>query len=236
MKRGDRFAECLAVVVDELFYGNVQRKLENEFHQVFTIDADTGNQCRIHPDRADDEVPALLVGTEFVRETTTHTVYKGERIQDTIDAANPGDTIRVMPGVYCETLKLTTDNITIIGVEQGGERPTLDGENRRDYSIEHNSRRAFVQGFHTRNFRKGLMCSDSETAEWSSDTVPQDDGMVSMRRDDLELMMSFFNACGDVDDEDRSAYYRCEAALNPPEAQDDDRPAAIIELERQADD
>ena len=68
MKRSDRFKECLAVVVDELFYGNVQRKLENEFHQVFTIDADTGNQCRIHPDRADDEVPALVVGAEFVRE------------------------------------------------------------------------------------------------------------------------------------------------------------------------
>ncbi len=44
-------------------------------------------------------------------------------ITEALAAARPGDTVRVLPGVYNETVKVTTDNLTIIG-ESGA---ILDG-------------------------------------------------------------------------------------------------------------
>jgi Right handed beta helix region len=44
-----------------------------------------------------------------------HVVAPGESIQDAIDAASPGDSIILQPGVYEEDLEITTDGITIVG-------------------------------------------------------------------------------------------------------------------------
>jgi len=46
---------------------------------------------------------------------TTHVVEAGESIQAAIDAAQPGDTIKVEPGVYTEALVITTDDLTLKG-------------------------------------------------------------------------------------------------------------------------
>ncbi len=50
-----------------------------------------------------------------------------ERIQDAIDAARPGDTVAVMPGVYHETLTLDLSGITLAGEVIDGKRAVLDG-------------------------------------------------------------------------------------------------------------
>lgn len=54
-------------------------------------------------------------------------VGPGERIQDAIDAARPGDIVMVEPGTYHETLTLDLSGITVRGVVRGEERPVLDG-------------------------------------------------------------------------------------------------------------
>jgi hypothetical protein len=54
-------------------------------------------------------------------DAAVHRVHPGESIQAAIDAASPGDTILVEPGVYQETgnaefgLRITTDNLRLIG-------------------------------------------------------------------------------------------------------------------------
>ena len=59
-----------------------------------------------------------------------HTVNEGQSILAAVKASSPGDTIRVMPGVYSETVYIDRDNITLQGVVVSGVRPVLDGHNK----------------------------------------------------------------------------------------------------------
>jgi parallel beta-helix repeat protein len=45
----------------------------------------------------------------------THVVHPGESIQAAVDAASPGDTVVVQPGVYHEAVVIQTDNLTLRG-------------------------------------------------------------------------------------------------------------------------
>ena len=53
-------------------------------------------------------------------------VGQGERIQDAIDKATPGDKIAVQSGTYHENLKVNK-MLTLSGVDTGGGKPVIDG-------------------------------------------------------------------------------------------------------------
>lgn len=62
-------------------------------------------------------------------------VKNGESIQDAVGKANPGDLIRIYPGVYHETVYIDKDNISLQGVIEKGEWPILDGEKKMNDAI-----------------------------------------------------------------------------------------------------
>ncbi len=64
-----------------------------------------------------------------------HTVKDGDSIQAAVVAASPGDTIRVMPGTYKETVYIDKDDIAIVGVITDSVWPVLDGEGFRNDAI-----------------------------------------------------------------------------------------------------
>jgi len=72
---------------------------------------------------------------DAVRQGKVWVVQDGESIQAAIGRAQPGDTVQVMPGTYRETTYIDKDDITLLGVIQGGSWPTLDGEGQRNDAV-----------------------------------------------------------------------------------------------------
>ena len=66
----------------------------------------------------------LLAGQAFA---AVHDVREGDSIQAAVEAAQPGDTILVHPGIYRETVYVDKDDITLRGVVVEGEWPNLGG-------------------------------------------------------------------------------------------------------------
>jgi parallel beta-helix repeat protein len=90
--------------------------------------------------------PAEKNPAKITRQGKRLIVNSGELIQPAIDAAQAGDTVAVMPGVYHETLTVDISGVTLFGVEQNGRRPVLDGKNvlsdgligsGRDFEMRH---------------------------------------------------------------------------------------------------
>lgn len=74
-------------------------------------------------------------------------------IQAAVDAAKPGDLILISPGVYNEAVDVTTDNLTIRGIDRN--TTILDGEFKLDNGIRVVSTKGVaVENLTTRNFAK----------------------------------------------------------------------------------
>lgn len=74
-------------------------------------------------------------------------VREGQLIMDAVKAAKPGDTIRVFPGTYSETVYIDKDNIRLIGVIEKGQRATLDGGGSMNDAILYSGNNFVVENF-----------------------------------------------------------------------------------------
>ncbi|MAF66561.1 MAG: hypothetical protein CMJ84_13005 [Planctomycetes bacterium] len=85
-------------------------------------------------------------------------VREGDRIQDAIDAASPGERIRVMPGAYHESLAIDVSDLTIEGVTINGARPILDGKHLLSDAVTGSGSRLTIEGIDVRDYTaNGLM-------------------------------------------------------------------------------
>ncbi|NUO83614.1 right-handed parallel beta-helix repeat-containing protein [candidate division KSB1 bacterium] len=85
-------------------------------------------------------------------------VKAGESIQAGIDAAQAGDTVLVMPGVYHEALTMDVSGLTLLGVDENGARPVLDGRNVLSDGLVGSGGKFEIRNFEVRNYTaNGLM-------------------------------------------------------------------------------
>ena len=85
-------------------------------------------------------------------------VRDGESILQAVKNAEPGTTIRVMPGTYHETVYIDKDNIRIIGVIEAGRRPVLDGRKQLNDAILYSGNNFVVENLEIRNYKgNGVM-------------------------------------------------------------------------------
>jgi len=86
------------------------------------------------------------------------TVKDGESIQAAVTAAQPGTTIRIMPGTYHETVYIDKDNIRLIGVIEAGRRPLLDGEKKLNDAVLYSGNNVVIENLEFRNYKgNGIM-------------------------------------------------------------------------------
>ena len=77
----------------------------------------------------------VFISSTLVTQAAVLEVREGERIQDAVNAASPGDEILVYPGLYSETVYVDKDDITLRGVVEGDEWPHLDGKKQLNDAI-----------------------------------------------------------------------------------------------------
>lgn len=80
-------------------------------------------------------------------------VKPGEKIQETIGRASPGDTILIPPGVYHENLIIDKPNLTLRGLVSAGQWPVLDGQNKLNDGIIASGSGFTAEWLHIRNYK-----------------------------------------------------------------------------------
>src|SRR5882724_1474581 len=86
------------------------------------------------------------------------TVSEPQSIQSAIKRANAGDTIRVTPGLYRESVYIDKDGIRLSGVIREGKWPVLDGDNSLNDGILVAGHSVTIEGFVVKGYRgNGIM-------------------------------------------------------------------------------
>lgn len=97
-------------------------------------------------------------GPAGVANQTTVVVNAGESIQDAVTKAEPGTTIRIMPGTYSETVYIDKDNIHLIGVIEQGKRARLDGLGKLNDAVLYSGNNVVVENLYITGYKgNGIM-------------------------------------------------------------------------------
>ena len=95
---------------------------------------------------------------QSLKEGKTHTVNEGDTIMAAVQAAKPGDTIKIFPGTYHETVYIDKDDIRLIGVIEEGERATLDGKALLNDAILYSGNNILVENLKITRYKgNGIM-------------------------------------------------------------------------------
>jgi len=97
-------------------------------------------------------LPALAMMVSYGATGETLTVSQPQTIQSAISRAKTGDTIRILPGVYKETLYIDKDGIRLSGNIEEGRWPILDGENRRSDGVLVSGHNVTVENLYVRRY------------------------------------------------------------------------------------
>ncbi len=85
-------------------------------------------------------------------------VKDGESIQEAVKRAEPGTTIRIMPGTYHETVYIDKDDIRLIGVIEKGKRAVLDGEGKLNDAVLYSGNNFVVENLTITGYKgNGIM-------------------------------------------------------------------------------
>lgn len=103
-------------------------------------------------------------------------VESGRSIQGAILRAKEGDRIEVEPGEYNESLYIKRPNLTIVGLNEDGERPILDGLLEWENAIECEAEGLSIEGFVIRNYTGSAVVAESRNTIRIADLIVQNVG------------------------------------------------------------
>ena len=90
-----------------------------------------------------------------------HEVKDGQSIQAAVAKAKAGDTIKVFPGTYHETIYVDKDDISLIGIVENGEWPHLDGEKILNDAILYSGNGFSVEWFKITKYKGNAIMGQS---------------------------------------------------------------------------
>ncbi len=120
--------------------------------------------------------PSVPAGPDQRGTGNVLTVNAGESIQAAVDRAQPGDTVRVMPGLYQQEVLVQIDSLTLEGVVEGGQRAVLDGENTRANAVLAVADYFTISGFHMVNYTSNGATVQGTTGPIFRDLVTENTG------------------------------------------------------------
>ena len=95
----------------------------------------------------------LVVSIASIAQAAVIEVREGDRIQDAVNRAAPGDEILVYPGLYSETVYVDKDDITLRGVVEGDNWPHLDGNKQLNDAILYSGNGFSVEWFKITHYK-----------------------------------------------------------------------------------
>ena len=116
----------------------------------------TANSLYRNISSSSDSASVSSITKEFTGEIIE--VKNDGSIIEAVKKANPGDLIRVFPGIYSETVYIDKDNISFQGIIQEGEWPTLDGKKQLNDAFLYSGNGIRIENFKIINYKgNGIM-------------------------------------------------------------------------------